>query len=200
MMRKRLVAAAAAALMVISGAASAQSFSDNFNSMTSLPQWTFTGVGTGLVNGAGADDFMRVTTSVPIVNPVSQAVFSFVATADTPYYLVQFRHTNLSDANIRFQAGALDETVSIPGTFPTTALTNPGGDLFSYYFGSPILTGTPVSLTITANLVAVSVDNFSVTAVPEPSTYALMLAGLGVVGFAARRRRSAAQQPTLATA
>jgi hypothetical protein len=30
----------------------------------------------------------------------------------------------------------------------------------------------------------------NVTAVPEPETYALMLAGLGVVGFVARRRRN----------
>ena len=29
----------------------------------------------------------------------------------------------------------------------------------------------------------------SVTAVPEPETYALMLAGLGIIGFVARRRR-----------
>jgi hypothetical protein len=36
-----------------------------------------------------------------------------------------------------------------------------------------------------------AIDNvsFSVTAVPEPGTYALLLAGLGVVGFLARRRR-----------
>lgn len=32
--------------------------------------------------------------------------------------------------------------------------------------------------------------NFSVTPVPEPETYALLLAGLGVVGFMARRRKS----------
>ncbi len=40
---------------------------------------------------------------------------------------------------------------------------------------------------------AMGFDNFSVTAVPaipEPETYALMLAGLGVVGFMARRRKA----------
>jgi opacity protein-like surface antigen len=36
-----------------------------------------------------------------------------------------------------------------------------------------------------------SLDNVSVTAVPEPETYALMLAGLGLMGAVARRRRQA---------
>ena len=40
------------------------------------------------------------------------------------------------------------------------------------------MSGYPVSQTITA-------------AVPEPETYALMLAGLGLMGFIARRRRKA---------
>jgi hypothetical protein len=33
---------------------------------------------------------------------------------------------------------------------------------------------------------------FTVTAVPEPETYAMMIAGIGLVGFAARRRKNAA--------
>jgi hypothetical protein len=32
----------------------------------------------------------------------------------------------------------------------------------------------------------------SIAAIPEPETYALMLAGLGLLGFVARRRRAAA--------
>jgi hypothetical protein len=38
---------------------------------------------------------------------------------------------------------------------------------------------------------AFEVTDFAVTAVPEPETYALMLAGLGGVGFMARRRKAA---------
>ena len=38
---------------------------------------------------------------------------------------------------------------------------------------------------------AFEASNFRVTLIPEPETYALMLAGLGVVGLIARRRRPA---------
>jgi hypothetical protein len=35
-------------------------------------------------------------------------------------------------------------------------------------------------------------DSSQVAAVPEPETYAMMLAGLGLIGFAARRRKQQA--------
>lgn len=37
---------------------------------------------------------------------------------------------------------------------------------------------------------AFETDNHAVLAVPEPETYAMMLAGLGLIGFAARRRKN----------
>ena len=39
-----------------------------------------------------------------------------------------------------------------------------------------------------ADNMGLMLDNVSVTAVPEPETYALMLAGLGLIGFSVRRR------------
>jgi hypothetical protein len=37
-----------------------------------------------------------------------------------------------------------------------------------------------------------SFAQFTATPVPEPETYAMMVAGLGLLGFAARRRKQAA--------
>lgn len=47
------------------------------------------------------------------------------------------------------------------------------------------------SLNFTSRTNAFEMDNFRVTAVPEPETYALMLAGLAAVAFVARRRKPA---------
>lgn len=58
--------------------------------------------------------------------------------------------------------------------------------------------GTSGSATLTFTALGVSdqsggsLDNISVTAVPEPETVALMLAGLGLVGGVASRRRASA--------
>jgi hypothetical protein len=54
-------------------------------------------------------------------------------------------------------------------------------------FGSLFAGVTSVLWSTTGQSVA---DNVTVTAVPEPETYALFMAGLGLMGFIARRRKN----------
>jgi hypothetical protein len=46
------------------------------------------------------------------------------------------------------------------------------------------------SLTFRSNSNAFEVDNLRVATVPEPGTYALLLSGMGVMGFVAKRRKA----------
>ena len=78
-----------------------------------------------------------------------------------------------------------------------------GGNGFSNFVGFTTDSGSITSLSIAAELpntagASVTVDNFTLGAnaallppapIPEPETYAMMLAGLGLTGFVARRRK-----------
>jgi hypothetical protein len=62
----------------------------------------------------------------------------------------------------------------------------------SYYGGYGVPTGQSVVNNQYGNYTTFTTTATSaIAAVPEPETYAMMLAGLGLVGFAARRRRQA---------
>ena len=97
---------------------------------------------------------------------------------------------NTGDGTINVQVGSLTTSVATP-----TALT-------------PAIVWQPISLTFTAlagpnstlsfsnlqdaRMHYAFIDNVRVTAVPEPQTWALLFAGLGIVGTVARRRRTSA--------
>ena len=80
------------------------------------------------------------------------------------------------------------------GDFAVRVMANPVGGFFA---GIPFLDITGVNTTITGVTGPGAFDNATilgsgnVQAIPEPQTYALMLAGLGAVGFLARRRKNA---------
>lgn len=85
-------------------------------------------------------------------------------------------------------SGALldTESYSPSATHPTASFTLTGASIMSVTFNQ-----TPSS---NAAFYAANLDDFvltgpNVSAIPEPETYALMLAGLGLLGFAARRRK-----------
>ena len=76
----------------------------------------------------------------------------------------------------------------------STANTNP---LVTFFFDGldPTLIG---GMQMTSLQNAFEIDDIAVNGVPEPGTWAMMLLGLGVVGFAIRRRKSATELTQLA--
>lgn len=79
-------------------------------------------------------------------------------------------------------------------TFSTATLGLPGdgNQSFSAYVRFQGVAGSLITDLIFNNNPAINAfesANFTITPVPEPETYALMLAGLGVMGFMVRRRR-----------
>jgi hypothetical protein len=77
--------------------------------------------------------------------------------------------------------------------FTSSQVTPPGTSLTSgFHLGTPangsddLYATTPVGNNL---LLKVDGSNVFTTAIPEPGTYTLMLAGLGAIGFMARRRR-----------
>lgn len=69
----------------------------------------------------------------------------------------------------------------------------PSGNVWQQYTGLVLLNGATSLMfhgTGRSDSLGGSLDNVSVTAVPEPESYAMMLAGLALMGSIARRRKS----------
>lgn len=83
-------------------------------------------------------------------------------------------------------------TTTFDSTNISFASTN-GNQAYSQYVqftGTNGVKITSLSFDNVPSTDAFETANYSITPVPEPETYALLLAGLGAVGFVARRRRN----------
>jgi hypothetical protein len=153
------------------------------NGNSSLTDWTVGEISIDLIkNGYGAIDDLSVDlagTSGP--GSISQ---SFNIMAGWTYILDFDMGTNgYRKANVTF--GGTTHTATLPDGLIE--------EHFQYQF---VATSTGPSILTFHSIVGGNsgavIDNVTVIAVPEPETYALMLAGLGLVGFMARRRKAIA--------
>ena len=102
-------------------------------------------------------------------------------------------HTDTGTMSFAFTAGTTTQTMTVPYSifisYSDTITLLPGSLSFDIGGGQQLNVTTETLVlpdTVgTANLQA----SFSVSPIPEPGTYAMMLAGLGVLGFAGWRRK-----------
>jgi hypothetical protein len=150
-----------------------------FNFVTTGNHFVFAFNGTGVALGdigtitdAGSQTFSVTTPNA--VNP--------------PFGTFQFGIACASNCSPGGSAGGYNDPLSFTVANATVAdflvLSTNAGSLGPAYFASDVIwTADTQSLGATGAI--------GVTAVPEPETYALLLAGLGAVGFMAKRRRTA---------
>ncbi len=106
--------------------------------------------------------------------------------------LAEWDNTRTASITLTTAGPSGNTTQILPLSIFSNNLITAGND-FSHFS----LTGydNVVSFTLTGNVswAFIALDNLEVTApIPEPETYAMMLAGLGLLGLAARRRRQKA--------
>lgn len=195
-MKKFLAVAALSTLSCLSQAGVV--FSDNFNSNGALglnntpAGWTVTGGTVDVVGGAGGFASLCASGGVVCIDldgstmNAGELSRSFAGTAGTVYtatFDLAGNQRNYPTDNLVVTFGTASQTFNLASNvaWNTYSLSFTASSDANYSLNFNNAGGDNVGIVL---------DNVSVTAVPEPETYAMLLAGLGVMGAVARRRKA----------
>jgi len=150
-----------------------------------LVGWTVGGNSVDVVNGAyGAFTGNGIDIlGSPGPGSLSQSFSSLVGQAYVLSFDLSRNGSSAPNINVSFDGGAATQFLGGTSLAP------------AHYTMSYVATGASTSLafsSIAGGSSGAVLDNVSVTAVPEPETYAMLLAGLGLVGWARRRQAKSA--------
>jgi len=164
-------------------------YTENFNGGSS-----FTG-GAWFDTLVGSDDYLWLSELAPT------ASYTFSSAVNIASLVLDFWYSVPNGSSGAVTLATLTALGDTPGNYGQYFLNNPGpgnsgAGAFDSFFSQTLTNLAAGSYTLTfsqlgGGLNALKVDDVSltVTAVPEPETYALLLAGLGLMGFVASRRR-----------
>jgi hypothetical protein len=189
--------AIAATLLCASAAQATTIFSDNFdadvldlNSTVFAGGWTVSGGGTVDTIGPGLYDvfpgnghYIDLDGSNGATGLFSKALTATAGMTYTATFQLAGNHRGYADDTVAVNFG------SASGSYVLSS-----GDAFgTFSLSFTAASSGPFSLSFKnsgGDYVGGLLDNVTITAVPEPTTYGMLLAGLGLVGAAARRRRN----------
>ncbi len=149
----------------------------------------------------GVTEFAFFSAGLDTLSPVTTPITYTAAAMEGDLVMFSLISADHGDLTAQFPADELSLTFNGCTTcstfYTSTQLAQPGGSYpqgswFGFYAGAGT---TSFTLTLTnGDEFNAAVGAVAVVPVPEPETYALMAAGLGVIGTLARRRRKQEQE------
>jgi hypothetical protein len=151
------------------------------------------------VDSVGSDRFLTTSNTTPSVGVAAQfrnvagsvdiylAAMNPALTGESALYAGSAASINLFGNNVAGQAVGLNNVAGLGGNLQFWAISERNTTASPTIDINPFMANatTPMTWTLAANG---DLTYGAVAAIPEPSEYALMLAGLGMLGFMARRR------------